>query len=138
MTTPSQPSIISDTFLTATDESIGVGVDGKPSGALNLIPNEVVGYRIVPDEHNWTVVIVRKYGPASKKHGEEYTTPLAYCKNLSTATQWIFSRDARMEGRMNELLDAFQAAEARTLAAVQDVIRQVKENSLVVSDRTLS
>jgi hypothetical protein len=97
---------------------------------LGLIPNEVVGYKIIPDEHNWTVCIVRKYGVQSKKAGEEYATPLTYCKTLQQAAEWIVSRDARMQTEILGLESAFKAASERAVKAVRDLHASIVDSPL--------
>lgn len=67
---------------------------------FELIPNEIVGYRIRPDQWNWSVVVVKRYGKDAKKAGQEYEEPLpAYCKSIGHATQVIYDRVAKIEGR---------------------------------------
>lgn len=108
--------------------------------ALNLEPNELVGYRIKPDWNSYNVVLVKRKGPASKNAGQEYDTPLAYCKNLEFAAAWIFSHAARMQGELNQkdqakangsvaeaaaLAKAFSFAQESTLQAVEDLRAQI-------------
>lgn len=94
--------------------------------SLNLAPNELVGYRIKPDWHSFNVVLVKRHGPTSKNAGQEYDTPLAYCKNLSFAADCIFSHATRMVGELNQK-DALQAegsvADAKALHAAFDDAR---------------
>jgi hypothetical protein len=66
---------------------------------LNLVPNEIVGYRVLPDTHNWTVVMVKRRGKDSKNAGQEYETPLAYCKGLENAADWVMGYVSKVEGR---------------------------------------
>lgn len=114
----------------------------KIGGKLNLIPNEVVGYRIHPDQYNWTVVIVKRHGKDSKHAGQEYESPLAYCKNVESATSWIVNHVAAMEGKklqeekfdstgvaasMEALMEGFKKAEAAALWTVNDLEARLKE-----------
>jgi hypothetical protein len=66
---------------------------------LNLVPNEIIGYRVLPDTHNWTVVMVKRRGKDSKNAGQEYETPLAYCKGLENAANWIMDYVSKVDGR---------------------------------------
>ena len=103
--------------------------------ALNLVPNELVGYRIKPDWHSFNVVLVKRYGAGSKKAGQEYDTPLAYCKNLDFAASWIVSHAAKMMGELNQKdqeAATGSVADAKALAAafepgVQHALRAVAE-----------
>lgn len=61
---------------------------------LDLVPNEVIGYRIAPEPHNWTVSIVKKKGD-----GTEYKTPVTYHKHLGGAVSWIYNTVALTEGK---------------------------------------
>ncbi len=54
--------------------------------------NKVLGFRIIPDSNNWTVVLVKKRGEDSKNPGEEYTIDMGYFKNLTVATTWILNQ----------------------------------------------
>lgn len=108
----------------------------KLSMALDLTPNEFVGYRIKPDYHNYTVGIVRRYGPGSKLAGQEYFKPMAYCKDVSQAASMLFNFALRTRGEAAQdeqgLLDkscadmkAFQCAvndaKADVLAAIAEL-----------------
>jgi hypothetical protein len=126
MPTETNPSeIIADELLESGT------LDSEPNNHISvglsprMPPNEVVGYRIIPDEYNWKVCIVRKYGLTSKTPGAEYATPLAYCKTLAYATEWIVNRDSRMLGEMHDLKTAFQIASDRAIAAVQDLSNKI-------------
>lgn len=109
---------------------------------LNLIPNEVKGYRIRPDQWNWTVVIVKVHGKDSKNAGVEYETPMAYCKNLSSAVEYIMRTVAAIEARkeqdqvfdtsgvaadMASLQVGFNKAQDFALAAVQELEQKIIE-----------
>lgn len=61
---------------------------------LNLVPNEVIGYRIAPEPNNWTVVLVKK-----KSSGIEYKTPLSYHRTLGSAISWIYNTVSQEEGK---------------------------------------
>ena len=99
------------------------------------MPNEVVGYRIVPDEHNWTVVLVRKYGPTSKHAGEEYFRPLAYCRSLESAAQWILNRDSRMQAEMLELTEAMRRAKEEVQKAIHTLAAQLASGEVSLPKR---
>lgn len=60
-------------------------------------PNEIVGYRIVVDSHNWNVALVKKHGPNSKYAGQEYAQILSHHKNLEHALLNIHDRTVRDE-----------------------------------------
>lgn len=104
--------------------------------SLNLVPNEIVGYRIRPDWYSYNVVLVKLKGANSKEAGKEYETTLAYCKNLHSAAQWIFSHVVRVQGEMNQkdleaatgsvadikgLVDSFEKAQAHVMRAVDEL-----------------
>ncbi|MDO8414760.1 MAG: hypothetical protein Q7S87_00965 [Agitococcus sp.] len=63
--------------------------------SLNLTPNEFVGYRIKPDFYSFNVVIVKRHGAGSKSCGLEYEKPVAYCKSIASAVEWIVSHATR-------------------------------------------
>lgn len=95
--------------------------------SLHLVPNEIVGYRIKPDWHSYNVVLVKKHGPASKQAGAEYETPLAYCKHLASAADWIFSHALRTRGERTQAeIEAIErsCADIRGLQAVVDLAKQ--------------
>lgn len=132
----------------------------KAKKKFELIPNEVVGYRIRPDQWNWSVVVVKVHGKDSKNAGQQYETPLpAYCKNLTSAVEVIFNRVAKTEGRdiqdetfkkngeaasLESLKEAFVKAQDAALWAVQDLesrliesgfdIKTVNRNMLKAND----
>jgi hypothetical protein len=102
---------------------------GGVEGGLQLTPNEIVGYRIIPDEHNWTVALVRKHG--SGKHvGQEYATSLAYCASLEFAAKWIIERDARMKTEMHGLMEAMRLAKGEAVRAVIAVEKGLRDGTL--------
>jgi hypothetical protein len=63
---------------------------------LNLTPNEIVGYRVRPDYHNWTAVLVKVHGPQSRFAGQQYDTPIGYYKTLPMALRGIFELSTRL------------------------------------------
>ena len=73
---------------------------------LALIPNEVIGYRIVPDWNSFNVQLVKRRGASSKNAGQEYGEALAYCRSLEFAATYIIQHATRMYGE--ELQDAQQ------------------------------
>ncbi len=103
--------------------------------SLNLIPNEIVGYRIKPDWYSFNVVLVKRHGSQSKNAGKEYETTLAYCKSLPFAVNWLVSHAARMHGELaqkdQEAVDG-SVADAKALAATferarDEALRAVEE-----------
>lgn len=103
----------------------------KKGKGLNLIPNEIIGYRIAPEPNNWTVVLVKK-----KSSGVEYKTPLTYHKNLGGAISWIYNTVSQEEGKYLQdesqknagiaanpevLVNAFQKGLSEALKAVEDL-----------------
>lgn len=93
---------------------------------LELVPNEVVGYRIRPhDPWNWTVVLVKKHGRDSAKAGEEYDTIQGYYKSLEAAALSVLSRETKAAAQMLPLIEAIRAAQAATIEAVNEVARQL-------------
>lgn len=118
--------------------------------SLNLTPNKTVGYRIKPDWYSFNVVLVKLHGDGSKNAGKEYETPLAYCKHLGSAAQWIFSHSLRVRGAQAQdeleategscsdirgLLSAVEGAQAAVLAAVAEL--QGRIDSLALSQKDL-
>lgn len=71
---------------------------------LGLVPNEVVGYRIVPDWNSFNVQLVKRRGKTSSQAGQEYGETLGYCRSLEFAAKFIVSHATRMYGE--ELQDA--------------------------------
>lgn len=115
---------------------------------LNLVPNEVIGYRIYPDQWNWTVVIVKKHGKDSKSAGQEYATPMAYCKDIASSISYIMRTVSAIEGRKDQdasfeengkmadfepLLRAFNKAENYALEAVADLEKRLKDRGYDLS-----
>jgi replication fork clamp-binding protein CrfC len=112
---------------------------------LNLTPNELVGYRIHPDQYNWTVVAVKRHGPTSKNAGQEYETPLSYPKDIQGAIRFIVKHVAAIEGdqaqnhvfettgvtaSLEALQSAFEKAEKSALDAVADLETRLKASGL--------
>ena len=62
-----------------------------------LAPNEIKGYRIHPDQYNWTVVLVKVHGKESKNAGQEYETKLAFCKTPLSAVEYIIRTASAIE-----------------------------------------
>lgn len=117
---------------------------------LDLTPNELVGYRIKPDWHSFNVVLVKRKGVNSKAAGQEYDTPLGYCKSIEFAASFIFSHAARLQGELNQkdalaaegsvadataLLAAFNFAQEHTLKAVAEL--QARVDALGMSQKAL-
>jgi hypothetical protein len=103
---------------------------------LGLVPNEVVGYRIKPDWYNFTVCVVKRFGKTSKKVGQEYEEPLAYCRSLESSAAWLLQHVVRIEGEalqdqiqatkgsvasVDGLLAAMQTAQVAVLRAVAEL-----------------
>lgn len=116
---------------------------------LNLIPNEVKGYRIRPDQWNWTVVVVKAHGKDSKFAGSEYDTPMAYCKSLGFAVEYIIKTVSAIEGRkeqdevfnttgvaadLQSLQKGFDKALEAALDAVQDLEKRIKESGYSLAE----
>lgn len=126
------------------DEVTNVVVKKK----FELIPNEIVGYRIRPDQWNWSVVVVKRYGKDAKKAGQEYEEPLpAYCKSIGHAVEVIYDRVAKIEGRelqnqafnttgvasdLNSLKTAFDKGLEAALWAVKDLEKRLDEAGIDV------
>ena len=115
---------------------------------LNLVPNEVIGYRIYPDQWNWTVVVLKKHGKESKHAGQEYATPMAYTKDIRSSISYIMRTVSAIEGRKDQdasfeengkmadfapLLRAFEKAEKCALDAVDDLEKRLKDKGYDLS-----
>jgi hypothetical protein len=74
---------------------------------LGLVPNEVVGYRIVPDWNSYNVQMVKRRGASSKQAGQEYGETLGYCRSLEFASDYIVQHATRVYGE--EMQDAEEA-----------------------------
>ncbi len=114
---------------------------------MNLTPNEIIGYRVVPDQWNWTTVVVKKYGKDSKFCGQEYKTPMTYHKNINDALNWIFEHVSKMEGQklQKEVFEntgrvgdlkcleaAFEKAKIEVNHAIEDLENRLKKSNIVV------
>lgn len=108
-------------------------------------PNEVVGYRIKPDYYSFNVVLVKRHGATSAQAGLEYETPLAYCKDLPSAVQWMHNHIARARGesleselpqhadsleRAKALLQAFEDSRTEVLKAVAELTQRLEAAGL--------
>lgn len=60
---------------------------------LDLTPNEIIGYRLTPEPHNWTISVIKQ-----RPNGKQYKTPLSYHKNLTSSVSWIYNHVAQTEG----------------------------------------
>ncbi len=115
--------------------------------SLNLTPNEIVGYRVVPDQWNWTTVVVKKYGKDSKNFGQEYKTPMTYHKNIKDSLYWIFEHVSKIEGQklQKEIFEktgvvgdlkcleiAFETAKTHVDAAIADLEKRLKKSNIIV------
>lgn len=106
---------------------------------LGLVPNEVVGYRITADSHNWVVVLVKKHGKDSKFAGQEYVTPLGYYRDIPLALQNVHTLAMRdhvanssqlylgSEEQWVEALAAARAAVDRTAQELAELIGASQE-----------
>jgi len=89
-------------------------------GGLGLVPNPVVGYRIVPDWNSFNVQLVKRRGATSKQAGQEYGETIAYCRSLEFATRHIIQHATRVYGE--ELQDA--ALEVRQTVGDAEALAQ--------------
>lgn len=96
----------------------------------NFAPNEIIGYRVHPDQWNWTVVVVKRHGPESKNAGKEYETSLAYCKNLEEATRWIFNHVSKVDGNKEQNKEFDFSGNAASLEALQNAFLKAQERAL--------
>lgn len=106
---------------------------------LGLVPNEVVGYRITADSHNWVVVLVKKHGKDSKFAGQEYVAPLGYYRDIANALQNVHTMAMRdhlanssnmylgTEEQWIEALAVARAAVDRTAQELADLIGSQQE-----------
>jgi len=105
-----------------------------------------VGYRIKPDYYSFNVVLVKRHGPGYAQAGQEYETTLAYCKNLSSAVQWMHNHIARARGQVLEgqlpdnadsiqrtqaLLRAFEESREHTLRAIADLQARLEATGVI-------
>lgn len=104
---------------------------------LNLVPNELVGYRFRPDWYSMNVVMVKRHGENSKHAGQEYETVLAYCKNIGSASEWMFQHVMKVQGELNQTealaaqgsvadMKALQAAVAVAMDHVAKAVAQLQ------------
>lgn len=122
-------------------ESENEVVSKGKGGKLNLVTNEVKGYRIHPDQWNWKVVVIKEHGAESKKAGQEYETPLSYNKTLAHAVTFLVNHVAAVEGEkgqkevfdrdgtlsdFNSLKVGFQKAENAALEALADLEERLR------------
>jgi hypothetical protein len=91
---------------------------------LNLTPNEKAGYRVRPDYHNWTVVLVKLHGPQSKSAGQEYDTPVGYYKTLPMALRAINDLETRLVTA--ELQDELRknTGAVASLSVIEEAVRR--------------
>jgi hypothetical protein len=117
---------------------------------LELIPNEVIGLRIRPDNYNWAVVVVKVRGVNSKEAGQQYEEDLpAFCKSLEHAVEVIFNRVALTEGRrlqdeefkksglccdLEVLKTAFVKAQEAAIVAVKELEDRLKDAGINLKD----
>ena len=97
---------------------------------LNLVPNEVIGYRILPDQCNWTVVLVKKHGPDSKYAGKEYSESLAFCRDIYSAVSWIVRYEAATEGRKSQEAHEKLKGDVANLKALEAVFAKAENAAL--------
>jgi len=110
--------------------------------SLNLIPNEVIGYRIKPDWYNYTVVLIKRHGTQSKNPGSEYEVSLAYCKNLSSAANFIFNHSLKLKAELSQkeiesITGTVSSVEA-ILAAVSHAQNEVEKSVADLERRLIS
>jgi hypothetical protein len=130
-------------------EQIQESVVQETKGKLNLTPNEIIGYRLYPDQWNWTVVVIKRHGKESKNAGKEYETPLAYCKDLNFAVSWIFNHVSKTESRKAQdekfvkenliadlqcVVDSFNKAKEEAISAVEDLKERLSKQGIELSD----
>ncbi len=77
-------------------------------------------YSIRADAWNWTVYEHGVTGEKSKRPGEPTEAPVAYCKNLETAAEFIYTIEARRKTEMLGLVAAFNAGRDAAIAAVRE------------------
>ena len=127
--------------------------DENKKVGLNLQPNEVVGFRISPDQYNWTVVKFKRHGKDSKHAGKEYKESMAYLKNLETAVGWIFNHVSAMEGKklqeehfnatgemasLEKLVEAFKVGKQEALNALHELELELQEIGYDVKGNALN
>lgn len=119
-----------DDLLDAQDQ------ENKETGFGKFPPNKIIGFRIVPDDYTWTVFVVKEYGEHSKNAGQEYLNPVAYCRTLESAAQWILSRNARQLTESLGLIEAFKAAETNVINVIKDVERRLIDGVIELPRKT--
>lgn len=62
---------------------------------LGLVPNKVIGYRVIPDTHSWNLALVKEHGENSKLAGQEYVTVLGYYKNLDHVLKAVLDKSLK-------------------------------------------
>jgi len=106
------------------------------TAGLNLIPNEIEGYRIKPDYYNWTLVSLKRHGISSKYAGTLYETPIGYYKSIPVALSNLLNLEARLEaertGKLAGLEESKEAAEHRLIAAFERAEKSVLKAALAL------
>lgn len=97
---------------------------------LDLTPNPFVGYRIKPDWYSFNVVIVKRHGAASKLAGQEYEKPVAYCKSIASAVQWIVRHAARVRGELAQADQVALDGSVASAVALESVFQGALEDAL--------
>ena len=108
-----------DDLLDAQDQ------ENKETGFGKFPPNKIIGFRILPDDYTWTVFVVK-----------EYLNPVAYCRTLESAAQWILARNARQLTESLGLIEAFKAAETNVINAIKDVERRLIDGVIELPRKT--
>ena len=118
---------------------------------LNLTPNEIAGYRLRPDFHNWTAVLVKVHGPQSRFAGQQYDTPIGYYKTLPMALKAIFELETRLStaqmqdevyrttgelASLSVLTDAIERGRKAAEDAAHALEEQLRAAGLTVTDVT--
>lgn len=114
--------------------------------ALQLIPNEIVGYRIKPDWYSFNVALVKRHGANSKNAGQEYEKTIAYCKDVHGAMQFILSHSVRVRVEVAQAdLAQFESSvafaqdfKAQFDAALQDALTAADELQARIQALSLS
>lgn len=117
----------------------------------NFTPNEVKGYRIRPDQWNWSVVQVKVKGAGSKDAGKEYEdTPMAYTKDLFGAVNYIMRTAGALGGRayqdeefkvrgvaadLNALTQGFRDAADISIRAIEELEQRILSAGIPLGDK---
>lgn len=117
----------------------------------NFTPNEVKGYRIRPDQWNWSVVQVKVKGAGSKDAGKEYEdTPMAYTKDLFEAVNYIMRTAGAIGGRLyqdeefkvrgvaadlNALTQGFRDASDISIRAIEELEQRILSAGISLGDK---